>query len=304
MKKHLIFLLTALFVSALAVTGTGAYLRYEVLQPLDIQREDSLIALPFVFLADEGLTRQIELETARLNAPPTEPPTEPTTVPTTVPPTEVTTAPTTEPPTEPPTEPEPTYLELDESWFDDALFIGESRTTGLRDCARLGGADYFCAGSMTVYGILGVPCGDYDFPEMLLSDLLYQKQYGKVFIHLGLNECLSNHDDVMKFYKMLTDLIQETQPDAVIVLQAILSIGRNKEMYSDYSLERVQAMNDRIRTFAEEEGFLFTDINEHFADEEGYLPEGMSSDGCHPYAKYYSEWSQWILKDAGWFCIP
>ena len=69
--------------------------------------------------------------------------TEPATV-ETAPPTSV--SPTTAE-TEPTTEPAP-----DESWFDDALFIGESRTAGLQGYGRLGKADYFCGEGLTVYG--------------------------------------------------------------------------------------------------------------------------------------------------------
>ena len=41
-----------------------------------------------------------------------------------------------------PTAPLPVYGE-EESWFDDALFIGDSRMVGLSMYARLGEADYF-----------------------------------------------------------------------------------------------------------------------------------------------------------------
>ena len=78
--------------------------------------------------------------------------TEETAPPTTVPPTTI--PPTTVPPTTAPTE--PTVSVPDESWFDDALFIGESRTAGLKVYGRLGKADYFCGEGLTVYGVLGV----------------------------------------------------------------------------------------------------------------------------------------------------
>ena len=63
---------------------------------------------------------------------------------------EVTEPEVTEPEVTEPEVTEPVYVELEESWFDDALFIGDSRTAGLKNYYRLGKADYFTKIGMNI----------------------------------------------------------------------------------------------------------------------------------------------------------
>lgn len=316
MKKHTIFLLCMLIVSSLLVACAGALVKYEILEPLGIEREEHLIAMPFVVMADELLQHQIQRNLELMRNPPTEPTeTEPpeTTVPPTTAPPETTVPPTTvpeteeptEPPTEPTTEPQPLYTEVDESWFDDALFIGESRTVGLQTMARLGDADYFCAGSMTIFGIRDTRLSDDDFRDLKLSEVLARKSYGKIYIHLGLNELGIGAEAIMEEYREVIDTIREAQPDAIIILQGCLSISAAKGSGKNFPIAQLHLLNDMLRQTAEgdPEHLRYCDTNAWAADEQGFIRSEMTFDGCHLYGVYYQEWSQWILQDAGWYGI-
>ncbi len=221
------------------------------------------------------------------------------TIPTTVPPVTETVPPTTVPPTtvvtEPPTEP---FVIVDESWFDDALFIGESRTAGLQGHGRLGGADYFCGVCVTVYGILDIRATDDDFGDKTLTQVLSAKDYGKIYIHLGINEVGGNLDRYINQYRSVLDVIRELQPDAQIIIQSVLSLSEGYSENRNYSRENVQAMNDRLAAFAAEEGLHFSDQNSIFTDEEGYLKWENTFDGCHMYPDAYKSWAQWLLDEA------
>jgi len=316
MKKHILVLLCVLIVTSALMACAGAYVRYEVLEPLGIQREEHLVALPFVVLRDDMLRYQIQRNAELLRNPPTEPTeteipeTEP---PETVPPTTApaeTVPPTTEaptqPPTEPTTEPVPVYSPVDESWFDDALFIGDSRSVGLQTMARLGDADYFCAGSMTIFGIRDARLSDDDFKGLKLAEVLERKTYGKIYIHLGLNELAYGVDMIMEEYLEVIDMIREMQPDAIIILQANMTITPAKASGTKFPIESLRELNRLLKERAESEPehFRFCDTNTWAGNEEGYLRAEMTFDGCHLYGIYYQEWSQWILEDAGWYNIP
>lgn len=214
----------------------------------------------------------------------------------TVPPT--TAPPETVPPTTIPPATEPTMPVLDESWFDDALFLGESRTAGLSAYGRLGKADYFCGEGLTVYGVLGVKASDLNFAEQSLQSLFSWKQYGKIYIHLGINELGGNLDSYVKQYQKVIDSIRQMQPDACIILQSVLSLGDGYSTKSWFSAESIQDINNRIRALAEENGLYFSDVNQIMTDETGYLMEGMSFDGCHLYPENYERWAQWLLEEA------
>lgn len=315
MKKYTISFICVLLVTSALVAAVGTVIRESVLKPLGIEREENVIALPFVVMADEILQIQIQRglektqmsEDSHTELPATTqvpedpaPMTEPSgTEETKNPGTEV----STEPPTEAPTE--PMYTPVDESWFDDALFIGESRTVGLQAMARLGKADYFCAGSMSVYSIVDVWLSDLNFPSQNLKSLLQSKTYGKIYIHLGLNELVGGADFVMEGYQELIDLIREYQPDAVIVIQSCMSISKGKASSPNFPIEELHKLNEMLRELAlsDPEVFRFCDTNVYAAGEDGYIRPEITCDGCHLYGVNYEEWGQWILEDAGWYGI-
>lgn len=301
-RKHLI-LIILLLVTSLLVGLIGCFIKYAILEPLGIQREESVMALPFVVLTDDGLRFMIEM-----SAQPTEAP-EPTTLPpTTVPeetlPPEITVPPTTAPvETAPPTEPPVVILE--ESWFDDALFIGDSRTVGLQTYARLGNADYFCDVGMNVFNVRSSVVKDNHFPEMTLAKVLERKSYGKILISLGLNEAGYPYDNVMAGYQQLIDLIRDKQPDAKIILQTIMTVTKKKaDSGKIFTLENLGKINEGILGFVDGQTILYIDVNPWIADENGYLPGEYSFDGVHLIADGYASWSQWFRESCAQLNIP
>ncbi len=184
---------------------------------------------------------------------------------------------------------------VDDSWFDDVLFIGDSRTEGLRLYSRIGGADYFAATGMSVYTALTKKASDKGFSEQTLPQLLKNKTYGKIFIGLGINECGSSFKSLTKAYTKLVNTVREAQPDAVVILQAIMTTGHKKEAQNIcFGPKNLFKINEMIRSLADGEHIFYINVNEVFADEEGYLPDSFSGDGCHLYAKYYPLWVSWI----------
>lgn len=184
---------------------------------------------------------------------------------------------------------------VDESWFDDALFIGNSRTDGLRLYARLGEADYFCSTGLSVYTVLKKECSDTNFPSQTLEELLDSRTYGKVLIGLGINESGSDIESFAKAYRNLVDLVREKQPNAVIILQSIMTCSPKKERQNAvFSPVNIHRRNEAIKAIADGETIFYIDVNVVFADGDGYLPEEFSSDGCHLYARHYPLWVEWL----------
>ena len=249
-------------------------------------------------------------------APTTEPTTAPTMEPTAAPTTEPTTAPTTEPtteetltPTAPPTQPPVTgetwrfidpeidfaALGKGDAWFDDVLFVGDSRVVGFRDYARTGGAEYFCNVGLTVFQVMGgTQCGDRGFEAQSLKTLLTNRRYGKVIISLGINECGYPLSTFLSAYGELVEMVQTLQPGAKIILQGILGVTRNYAGSRSYFYpENLHRFNEGIQGFVGG-NIYYIDPNTLFSDPDGYLYTAVTGDGCHPTGKYYRMWADWI----------
>jgi len=308
MKKRYGALLWMLIITAVLIAAFGAWLKYTVLQPLGLYQEESVIAVPFLLTADEEAKYTLQAaQNDNVTEDPTVPeetlPVEEETIPAeTEAPVDVQQPEETIPETLPAeTEPEtmPVLIEIDESWFDDALFIGDSRTQGLSAYGRLGDAHYFCEVGMTVYNVQSARKGSQNYPKTNLAGLLEKYQYGKIYIHLGLNEIMGDWDQLIEKYQELIDLIHEKQPDAVIILQSIMTVTRDKAASAEhFSLESIQALDARIKELAVGDYMRYLDTNEWLADEEGYMPDDISQDGCHLYGTGYREWAQWYMDTA------
>lgn len=300
MKKYIFSLLSMLVLSSLLVAGCGAYIKYEILAPMALYQDKSIMELPFLMATDDALAYMVRL--ASQPAQPTEPTefTEPTLAPTeppTEPPVETTCPPETEPPTEPPM--------VEESWFDDALFIGNSLGVGLRDYAPLGDADYFTMIGQSIFNVRDNWMYVSGVGNVSLERLLTTQTYGKVYIHLGTNECGYPVETVLSAYQELVDMIREKQPDAAIIIQATTTFGRNKAKQYTYMVpDTITKLNNQLMTLAEQDNVYFIDFNPEVVDEEGYLPSTFSLDGCHPTVDGYRQWSQWIWDNACYLGIP
>lgn len=220
----------------------------------------------------------------------------------TPPPTETdppeTTVPTT-PPTDPPVT-DPFAGAVDDSWYDNTLFIGDFGVTGLRDNGRVGSADYYCSSGMGVFNYDDQSISDTNFEEQNLSALLAAKSYDKVIIHLGINDCGYPTSSLMNGYTELVDLIRTAQPEAKIILHGILMVTSNYASRADYfSLSHINSVNDEIALLADGVNVFYIDVNASFADTSGYLDPSVSTDGCHLTSAGYADWAKLISVEVG-----
>ena len=200
---------------------------------------------------------------------------------------EITTEATTEP-----TTPQSIFVESGPEYFDDALFIGDSRTVGISSYGTLKNADYFCDIGISVYKI-----DQYNVGGMTVWDKLRKKQYAKIYVMLGITEIGNDIEGTTAKYRRLVDGIREIQKDALIYLQANLHVTTSGE--TQYiTNERINALNTNIQGMADDsKKIYYLDVNPLFDDEYGYLTAEYASDGVHVLAKYYATWCEWLCKN-------
>ena len=320
----------AIAVVAALAAGSGFVLRRTLLKGLPQYDAVPDIAIPMMLLQDSGPLREAraraeweaaEREAARQTPPPTAVPTAaPTAAPTavlTASPTEVPTAsPTPEPvstaaptpvpsptptptPTPEPT-PEPTPTPVPESFFDHTLFIGDSKTDGLRMWGRLGQAQYFCGTNYSVYNIFEKRSSDEAFRNATLDSVLASNEYDQIYILLGYNECGYPYESLMDQFRYVISRVHKAQPKARIILHGIMhASAHTASVYSYYTVENIEAVNDGLRQLAEEnEGIWYVDCNAPFCDADGYLLGEVSADGEHLTPDYTAQWAREILRQA------
>ena len=91
--------------------------------------------------------------------------------------------------------------------------------------------------------------------------------------------------------------IQELQPNAVIYIQSILGVTKNKELGDPYHYNNasVLARNELLKSRCDGKSLIYLDVFSVFSDYEGYLDSLYSNDGLHLNSSDYAAWCDYLL---------
>ena len=196
-----------------------------------------------------------------------------------------------------PAEPVSPFTTVDASYFDDALFIGDSHTAAFHDYAGLRNATYFTKNGITVKEATEKSFVELDGKKYTLAEALETRQFGKVYILLGINELGGGTaEGWAKEYRVLLDLVREKQPNAVIFLQSIFHTTQAKSESSYFKNEVINERNAELAKLADEQTVFYLDLNPIFDDEGGALRADYSGDGVHVRAPYYTQWRDYLYQ--------
>lgn len=205
---------------------------------------------------------------------------------------------TTEQTTEPPqttTEAPKTDAPASAGYFNDALFIGDSRTVGIASYSPIDGATYFATVGLSTYKIDGAISEVPDTQGQSFAQVLGKKKYGKVYIMLGINELGMDFGTTMQNMDGLISRIRNASPGAKIILMGNLHVAAHRH-YNDGVVNNTQinSFNSLLAAKADNQSIFYLDVNPVFDDASGCLDSQYTSDDTHPYAKYYVTWSEWL----------
>ena len=193
----------------------------------------------------------------------------------------------------------PEFISVDESYFDDALFIGDSRTVGLYEYGPLDNATYFAITSMTVYEVRSEYVYVSGVGTVSLSELLGSRSFGKIYVMLGINELGYGMDDTIDKYAEFIDYLKQAQPDAIIYVEANMHVTAERSNNdSIYNNTRIDYLNNGFAQNADNERVFYIDMNVLFDDGYGNLDSQYSGDNTHLLGKYYAQWGQWLCENA------
>lgn len=197
------------------------------------------------------------------------------------------------------TQPAPESGAVDNSYFDDAAFVGDSRTDGFMLYSGIGTGTNLTSNGLSIFKLSERKALTIEGESYTLLEALALKEYGKVYISLGVNE-LGYHNDegFYRNYCTAIDEIRRLQPNAVIYIQGLIPVNEDQVMAStghDYlTNDHLRVYNDLMRQVAQEKQVVYLDLYSEFVDENGALPEGASRDGVHMVKESCQRWLDYL----------
>ena len=188
------------------------------------------------------------------------------------------------------------FSKVDQSYLDDAVFIGDSRTDTLHLYAGWDNAAYYVKTGTNIWSIMSDTV-KVDGKSMTIEKALGKKKFGKVYIMLGVNELGSGTaESFYQQFKSVVKKIRKLQPDAIIFVESIMHVT-SKVSASSKSITNgaINTRNKLLRKLADNETIFFIDENTALDDENGALTAKYTFDGIHLEAKYIGPWKEFIL---------
>ncbi|OUP80189.1 hypothetical protein B5F08_01935 [Anaeromassilibacillus sp. An172] len=207
------------------------------------------------------------------------------------------------------------YTQVDDSYFNDAVFIGDSISYGFELYVTekrangetvLGEAKFLTSGSLS-YGNSLWDVSDesvhptYNGVKMKLEDAIAQIKPGKIYILLGTNDvALYGVEQTIANADTEISRMLEASPGAEIFIMSTTPKYSPAESDVDGALNNadIDALNVAMRQFAVEKGYNFMNIAPLFKDETGGLAADYCSDkegmGIHFTSAAYDIWLNFL----------
>ena len=197
--------------------------------------------------------------------------------------------------------------EVDDSYFADALMIGDSRTVGLYEYGDMADVTNFMAReSASIYDLFDedekldyTPRGK-ESKEQTLKGLLKKTEFKKIYISVGVNELgVPDTKDYYEEFRKVVEKINKLQPDAIIYIQGIMHVSKNMSSTDPvYNNKAIVQRNRAISTLANGRNIFYIDMNGDLCDENGDLKAELTGDGIHLKASACELWHTFLRKNA------
>ncbi len=187
---------------------------------------------------------------------------------------------------------------VETSYFDDALFAGDSLTDGIRIYDVFAGFKTVTKVGISPQTATTTPFYETeDGRELTMVEAIEYLQPKKLYVMLGTNGLnWASIESLISGYDEFLDAVQTRMPNLDIIIESIppTTLETATERPS-YTKENVDAYNAALLELAMKRGLYFLDVHAAVVGSDGYLPEDIAApDGIHFQISGYSIWKDYL----------
>lgn len=179
---------------------------------------------------------------------------------------------------------------VDDSFFSNAVFIGDSRMEGFRNSSGITQGTFLTSVGLSTDG-MSKPTIATAEGNISVYQGLSGRQYDKIYLMLGTNDLgyypwetfpVNFENVITQFHKL--------QPNATIYVCNVIYVEGAKIATSYVNNDNVRKINGYLLDVCEKLDYAYyLNLNEIFSNGYGSLLDGASSDGVHLYEKYCAQ---------------
>ena len=181
-----------------------------------------------------------------------------------------------------------------DEYFDDAAFVGDSITEGIKLYEVMTNATVVAARGINLDNVFTDDQIRTAQGNSTVMGALEAAEPKKIYIMFGANGV--GWFTEQHFTDVYTKFVQAVKhPDSQIYLQSILPVTQEfDDSREDISNDKINRYNELVVEIAEEQKVHYLDVASAFKDEKGCLPEDSNGDGMHFGNKYYQKWFDYL----------
>lgn len=203
---------------------------------------------------------------------------------------------------------------VDKSYFDDAVFLGDSISLMLKTYAltgALGGATVFAQGSYSLTNALyqKLDASDSTHPSyqgvrMYAEDAVAAVGAKKVYIMLGMNDLVYGVDTAISNYKLYVSKIKAKSPEVQIFIQSMTPMRNSSNVLSGkLNNDKIKEYNQKLETLCKNEGWYYIAVESIMWESDGsqlradYCSDGTTM-GLHMTTAACKAWVEYLYTHA------
>ena len=185
---------------------------------------------------------------------------------------------------------------VSDEYFDDAAFVGDSITEGIKLYEIMSNATVIAARGINLDNVFTDDQIRTAQGNTTVMGALEQANPKKIYIMFGANGVgWFTEEHFTKVYTEFVQKVKEQHPDSQIFLQSILPVTQEfDDSREDISNEKINRYNELVVEIAEKEEVYYLDVASAIKDEKGCLPQDSNGDGMHFGGKYYNKWFDYL----------
>ena len=185
------------------------------------------------------------------------------------------------------------------AYFSDAVFVGDSITTGIDLYSSLTNTKVAASTGINLETVLTAKTvRNQNGDKVTIPEMVKELKPAKIYIMLGTNGIdWMSVDQMVNQYQKVFDELKKASPDAVFYIQSIPPVTKEKEKKSTgLNIKKIAEFNERLLKLAEKNKAYFVDVHAAVKGEDGYLPSEISPDGVHFNASTYVTWFEYVRR--------
>ena len=183
-----------------------------------------------------------------------------------------------------------------DEYFDDAAFVGDSITEGIKLYEVMTNATVVAARGSNLDNVFTDDQIRTAQGNSTVMGALEAAEPKKIYIMFGANGVgWFTEQHFTDVYTKFVQAVKEQHPDSQIYLQSILPVTQEfDDSREDISNDKINRYNELVVEIAAEQKVHYLDVASAFKDEKGCLPEDSNGDGMHFGNKYYQKWFDYL----------